>query len=774
LKFEVGVSDGVVSVVRRLGPDTTRQYIKVVESVAEARRDPTRVSAGIQSVRGRNRSAAQRLVVLNASTDDLVQLRRSYDPHRVDVFTYNGFLDAMLGADSICEQITSGMEFVRVHQTYVNQSVADESGNKLESDSVLAVRQWVRKNRGGLLVILADAGHGKTSLAREIAYEMARTHLERADAPVPIFVPFAEHRRVTDWAGLVLVRLQEHGVLGLHSDAFDFLLKEGRIVLILDGFDEMSEESGIKIAEENLRMIADHTHERGRVVLTSRSTFFRSSAEVAQIIEQRLDQSFIRVYELLKFDASQRRDYLVKRLGSAAEANRVLSVMRPNEALTELAGSPLVLNMLASAIAEGAGRFTGGRDRASLYGAYFKAVFERERLRQGHQLSDDEQFEFLERIADSMFADRTSVYSRADVAYFVAEALPKRIERLRGRKTEEEALTSKLCDHAAFSTEGSAIRFDHPTFRDFFAATRWARHIRDGSLQSLSRPNLPDAAVDFLAEMLPKDVIRRLAQGSLTRSADGDLFRNVLRLVDSYCRDYYPSDFDLRRDLFASLVGSNPLAFNSRDLSGIGLEGAHLTAASFVRANLDGTRFVACSLDGADFSKAFLRMTLFDRSRLAEANFEDLTQFVSVRVGRGDMPIDDLQTARASLAKLGANVGAGGPTPTRRPEDAVIALLVDQFRRFKQEGRSNWQLQRTEEALFRTLADKERTFVERELVPALITAGFYQKSRKADRTYIRLPAIREAAALIERGELSASLQQLVARLTPDARRLLEL
>src|SRR5438045_20950 len=134
--------------------------------------------------------------------------------------------------------------------------------------------------------------------------------------------------------------------------------------------------------------------------------------------------------------------------------------------------------------------------------------------------------------------------------------------------------------------------------------------------------------------MLPKDFIHRAAQSHLARSTDGQLFRNILRLVGDYCRNFYPNDWDLRRDLFRSLVGSAPLAFNSRDLSAIMLEGLDLHGASFVRANLDTTTFVRCDLRGADFSTSFLRMTLFDRCVLSDANFEDTSQLVSVRIGR--------------------------------------------------------------------------------------------------------------------------------------------
>lgn len=771
LSFDVTLQEPVITASRHVGGDLARQAILLYEHVTDVTREDRKVAGQIAAIRSRMRGVPVKVVVLDAKEDDMRRVEVALGAYRVSVHSYAGFLDALLGGEAICHNIVTAMDFARVHHTYVRQSVVSEGGDELQEDSVQLVRQWLRRSTGGLLVILADAGHGKTSLTRTIAFELARERLDRASAPVPIFVPFGDYRRVTDWSSLVLVRLQEHGVLGVTTAAFDFLLRAGRIVLILDGFDEMSEESGARVAEENLRMIASHLEGRGRVVLTSRSTFFRSSAEISEIIERRVDQALIRTYELKEFDADQRREYLTRTLPTEGMADRVLGIIRGNEALAQLAGSPLVLNMLATAVEEHPGRFTAGRDKASLYALYFKGIFERERKRQGHNLTDDEQFNFLERVADSMFADRTTIYPRQDIAYFVSEALPGQVERLRGRKAEEEALTSKLCDHAAFSAEGTGIRFAHPTFRDYFAARMWAPQLQNGSLSVLSRPSLPDAAAEFLAEMLNMETLSRIARVGLARSSDGQLLRSTMRLLIAFAKSRYPSEIDLRQNVFTVLTGA-PLNLNSRDLSGLNFDGVSLVDASCVRANLDGTRFVACDLRNAEFSGALMRMTLFEKCRLEGAVFRDLTQFVSIRIGRADMATTELDVARRQLQALGADVGLPAANPA--PREIVVRLLVDQFRKFKPVGRGHWEIERRSDSLLRGLEGKERNLVERNLIPALRTAGYYQERRLGGRSFVKLANTRDPANLLETGELSPTLERLVGAILLDASRVLEL
>ena len=69
---------------------------------------------------------------------------------------------------------------------------------------------------------------------------------------------------------------------------------------MLDGFDELLEERPDE-ARKNLRELIETLEGKGRVVVTARATFFRTSADVADFLENFLSPDDVRVVDLLSF-----------------------------------------------------------------------------------------------------------------------------------------------------------------------------------------------------------------------------------------------------------------------------------------------------------------------------------------------------------------------------------------------------------------------------------------------------------------------------------------
>ena len=80
-----------------------------------------------------------------------------------NVHRYSDFLDRTIQADVICRQIRDDEDIQRDRSHFVPQRI-DVNGEPQAPDAQKYVLQWLSGARGGLLVVLAPAGYGKTVL----------------------------------------------------------------------------------------------------------------------------------------------------------------------------------------------------------------------------------------------------------------------------------------------------------------------------------------------------------------------------------------------------------------------------------------------------------------------------------------------------------------------------------------------------------------------------------------------------------------------------------
>ncbi|MFC5606084.1 NACHT domain-containing protein [Variovorax soli] len=118
---------------------------------------------------------------------------------------------------------------------YIEGRIDDQAGTALEF-----VDEWIQQSQGRGLAIRGSYGQGKTSFANRLASLYARRHLADPGARIPIL-----HR-----LGTVVHETRLEGLFGAKFTAddartdfrfstFEHLNRAGRLLVILDGFDEM-------------------------------------------------------------------------------------------------------------------------------------------------------------------------------------------------------------------------------------------------------------------------------------------------------------------------------------------------------------------------------------------------------------------------------------------------------------------------------------------------------------------------------------------------------
>src|SRR5262249_23617642 len=155
-----------------------------------------------------------------------------------------------------------------------------------------------------LLLVRGDPGIGKTGFLRRLAYELAGRVEQDPTRPVPLLLELRDSPTSITLDGLLQLHLRM--LIGWHGnpEAMIYLLHAGRLILLLDGFDELA--LSPEAVEDQLRLLTRPTEQPGTVPWANRMIVScRASA-------MRLDADAI---DLSPFDHEQMLQFLSHRLG---------------------------------------------------------------------------------------------------------------------------------------------------------------------------------------------------------------------------------------------------------------------------------------------------------------------------------------------------------------------------------------------------------------------------------------------------------------------------
>jgi hypothetical protein len=512
---------------------------------------------------------------------------------RIEPLTLTLFYDRMLRATDICAKTLSATvrwkdEDIgpdRLAQLFVPQraKVVQDSQERVEElSSVFVTSSLTGPTTGAVVFVLADAGRGKTWLTWHLAYEAAQKYLAAVAAPqpattppppIPILIPFSQYKRLTSFDGIILERLNALGTLDIRAEGFQHLLSKGRVVLILDGFDEMLELAPAH-ARENLVEIRRHMRGLSRLILTSRSSVFPTKealANFAQLTGSEVEEISLVACYLQPFTQDQIDRFHLARGASAEE----LDSIRRLPLDPELLRSPQVAEYFLDLV-----RTNAPLNQQDLFGTILPLIYKRESSKWEKEgsppMPNDLQAKFLTEISLVMWPGGS-----ADPELVQIEA-------------DSLGHSSLSKHHLLQPTLDGQLQFEHHVWRDWFMAQGIRARLDEGAWTSraiadcLSEP-LPDYCVTLLGEMLPEE---RVGLGVRDDSLGDSPHSNLLRIAISRIPG---GDAAARAAHLLRLFGS-PKALAFRGLQGIQFYNFDLRNWDFDRTRFDKTIFSFCTL----------------------------------------------------------------------------------------------------------------------------------------------------------------------------------
>jgi 3',5'-cyclic AMP phosphodiesterase CpdA len=512
------------------------------------------------------------------------------------------------------------------------------AGEAVEHDNALeAMLDMLTEPEGRFIVILGEFGTGKSFLQRQIALR-----LSELPRPQPILIEMRTLEKAHDFDQLIAQHLVRHGFPSLNLRAFRYMLEQGRLALLFDGFDELAMRVSYDRAAEHLQTLIQAAAGNAKIVVTSRTEYFESDQQVKTALAEKLEViGGRRLVHLQRFDRPRIVQYLTRQLGSPEAAAERMKLLEDVEDLSGLSENARMLTFISSLDEEQLrkARTREGRvTRSSIYRTLVVdkwLAFEEERLSprgSAPPLSKEERLEAVIVLARHM-------WGRPDATVKLSE-LSERIAGVVGRlpRIDASSATHQVASGTLLVRDADGnFSFVHRSILEWIIAIDAASEIRAGRTpEALMVNDISPLVADFIGEEVEGGALAEWLRAT-TASAETDsmLRRNALVLI-------------------GRLSGTDRVtidATTSMQLSGADLRGRDFSNSSMQQANLEGadltdTRFINTDLRGANLRKAILRGADLTNANLAGADLSD------VDLSRALLPNTSLREARLTGASL--------------------------------------------------------------------------------------------------------------------------
>ena len=330
-------------------------------------------------------------------TETLDQRNRRVMLNHVENFWVKGVLEKSLHGAALLEL---GIKEDLTAVSYPWGIKRESTGETLpEGKSMLEIFQEIGMGRS--LLILGAPGSGKTTILLELARHLIEHARQDETEPIPVVFNLAslnEKQTLVDW----LVE-QLNMLYYVPKKTAVAWVNENRMLLLLDGLDEVKQSSREKCVEAINQF-------RNKYGLTSLVVCSRSQ-EYKEIREQ-LPLLFESAIEIQKLTSEQVNKF-IDRFGNRFAGLRLC--LQRDSVLQELAGTPLMLSVMAIAYREAKPEELiksgdAGEQRNHLFNTYIERMFERSSRKTNIQFTKEQTLHYLNWIAQKMLQNNLITY----------------------------------------------------------------------------------------------------------------------------------------------------------------------------------------------------------------------------------------------------------------------------------------------------------------------------------------------------------------------------
>ena len=626
---------------------TNSKYGKDVGKLAMIAQIEPQARMLIVSEKGFSAPVKERARMTNIETltyDDLFQKFEQFEP----------YITFSLG------NTATASELRRLSEIYEEPNFSDQFGTD-QATSYLTEWKNTDLETGHWLLVTGEYGTGKTALTKVLQYRWLNEYRKTPDLPLPLRIELREFASQFNARGLLHHFLDQNNLSHISVDFVFTLIRNGRAILILDGYDEMAQYLHSRERRSCLEALAQLSDGGAKGLITSRPNYFTEAEELQMYdvlyrslehgryshsvtatalleqekrVDELLEQFIERRERCLKDLSPEQTETLIARVlhDDPAGRNVVLRILNRIFRKSEdqdnipLSGKPVIVSYLLEVVEGlkhgGANEGTDSLTEWQIYKLIVDELMLRD-FRRSPEITPDRRRECLQRIAIFLSKKDNPIIEEKDLRDLVAKEFRNDLRRLSAdaQSSRVETLFADVRSSATLTrggmTEQYGWRFSHNTLREYLVAEALILGLADR--QPISDSVTISDAMRLFASSTDEDSRRRLLDALAHIWKNGDRAQEkgqLLTLLWDGLLRLYPRD-NGRRQVCLNTIAGTPPQMSDVTLSNIGI--SEETDA----VSIPGADFSDCYFTNVSLFSANLMSTNFENSILEDVNFEN-------------------------------------------------------------------------------------------------------------------------------------------------------
>ncbi len=475
---------------------------------------------------------------LNADAQALVSANR-WVSHR----TLSELEEDLLGIRLYVENLARTFGCDPLADYYIETRFQD-----LSETALSVIEEWISSDVVAPLAILGGYGVGKTSFSRRLASVAAEQYLEDQTRRIPILLPLGEVVYETELEAMFGKEFTaKQPNRNFRYATLEALNREGRLLIIFDGFDEMKHAMSAQEFRANFRQINRLVQAKSRVVMLGRPSalpseernlVFRGERKWAEQVK--LDPNFPKWREVTVafFTLQEVRMFLTKYLIKLGAENDVIP-KRVEEIFEyvdeDLLKRPVQARLVAELAADPKTDLQGFT-RYTLYDQFIAQLIERDAEKKARRdIPEEDRARFQRGLAWWAWTGRNSMQGA-----FHRDEIP--VELLRdvpsgGAADNEAKLNEYIVATVTEEKESGVLYFAHRSFQEFLVAQYLREQSPSPQQHAVFSAAMTPEVIEFLTLSGDKKFLTRWygtlpeANGPLSK-AYFDLFAKNISVVN--------------------------------------------------------------------------------------------------------------------------------------------------------------------------------------------------------------------------------------------------
>lgn len=613
-----------------------------------------------------------RCLIVSSSGFSLPVIERA-NATRIDTLTYDDLFSKFERFQPYVETILgegfTGSFLSELDSVY-EEPLFDDSVGANYATSYLTDWRDAREEKSKWLIIIGEYGTGKTALTQVLQYRWVKEYHSNARLPIPFRLELRDFTKQFDARGLLHYFLDRNKLGHIPIDFVISLIRAGRVILLLDGYDEMAQYMNSRERRTCLETLAELSANGAKGILTSRPNYF-SETEEFQVFEvlyasltkgkyhlSALDREAIEkeksIDELIVAHFLNRNERILKDLSPAqTEAlvrrkladnqegcniilNLLRRIFRPMDdgSNISLSGKPVIIGYLLEVIDELKDYDSGESSLSLTEWEVYKLIVDKLMLRdfrRSPNLLPDQRRRFLHSLSLWLSTRDNAVVTERNFRDLVNKEFKNDIRR--SLPEDREQVSEKLFSDLRSSTtltrssdsKQSGWHFSHNSLREYLLAEFFIDQLRQGNIPHSVVP-VSDPMRIFVASRSKDDLhnlletITKLWQERKNHSGIGQ----ILSLSWDGLYRLYADQPDPVKSMLESICGEkvllNDISIRRIKMSSFSTP-ADLSGANFTYSELSEIDFSGAYCCDADFSNSLLDSISFNSADIQNAKF---------------------------------------------------------------------------------------------------------------------------------------------------------